>query len=147
MGHARQDIRDAVYIILTTAAVADTVSKSRVYPIAANTVTAALIYTNTEVVTDTTLTYPRKFNRELTLVVECVARDPQYLDDRLDAVAASVENAIGADNTLGGLVKDCVLIDTAITMDSSGDAPIGSARLQFRVVYRTDETDAGTIIS
>lgn len=147
MGHARQDIRDAVYNTLTAASVADSVSKSRVYPLAADTVTAVLIYTNSEVVTDTTLTYPRKFNRELTLVVECVSRDPNFLDDRIDAVAASVENAIGADNTLGGFVKDCVLIDTAITMDSSGDAPIGSARLQFRVVYRTDETDAGTIIS
>jgi hypothetical protein len=147
MGHARQDIRDAIFSILSTAEVADTISKSRIYPIAANTVTAALIYTQTDVVVETTLTYPRKFNRELTLVVECVSRDPQYLDDRLDSVAASVENAIGADNTLGGLVKDCVLIDTSISMDSSGDAPIGAARLQFRVVYRTAETDAGTIIS
>ena len=147
MGHARQDIRDAVYSILTTAAVADTVSKSRVYPMAANTVTAALIYTNTEVVTETTLTYPRKFNRELTLVVECVARDSDYLDDRLDRLCEAVENAIGADNTLGGVVKDCVLSDTQVTLDFSGDAPIGSARMQFRVSYRTAETDAGTIIS
>ena len=58
-----------------------------------------------------------------------------------------LENAIGADNTLGGMVKDCVLTDTVITHSFDGDAPIGSARMQFRVQYRTSETDAGSVIS
>ena len=147
MAHARKTIRDSIVTILTNAAVADTVSKSRVYPIPAETVSMALVYTNTETVAQTTLTYPRKFDRELNVVIECVARDADYLDDRLDRLCESVENAIGADNTLGAVVKDCVLIDTQISLDFSGDAPIGSARMQFRVVYRTAETDAGTIIS
>jgi hypothetical protein len=147
MAHARKQIRDEVVTILTNAQVADTISKSRVYPIPANTVSMALVYTNTDSVSQTTLTYPRKFDREMMLVVECVARDSDYLDDRLDRLCEAVENAIGADNTLGGKVKDCILIDTQITLDFSGDAPIGSARMQFRVSYRTAETDAGTIIS
>jgi hypothetical protein len=147
MAHAREQIRDAVVTVLTTAQVADTISKSRVYPIPANTVSMALVYTNTDSVSQTTLTYPRKFDREMMLVVECVARDSDYLDDRLDRLCESVENAIGADNTLGSVVKDCILMDTQITLDFSGDAPIGSARMQFRVSYRTAEIDAGTIIS
>jgi hypothetical protein len=147
MAHARTQIRDAVVTILENATVADTVSKSRVYPIPANTVSMALVYTNSETVLETTLTYPRKFNRELTLSIDCVARDSDYLDDRLDRLCEAVENAIGADNTLGGVVKDCVLSDTQITLDFSGDAPIGSAKMQFRVMYRTAETNAGTIIS
>lgn len=147
MAHARKQIRDEVVTILTNAQVADTISKSRVYPIPANTVSMALVYTNTDSVSQTTLTYPRKFDREMMLVVECVARDSDYLDDRLDRLCEAVENAIGADNTLGGKVKDCILMDTQITLDFSGDAPIGSARMQFRVSYRTAETDAGTIIS
>lgn len=147
MAHARTQIRDAVVTILQNATVADTVSKSRVYPIPANTVSMALVYTNSESVIETTLTYPRKYNRELTLSIDCVARDSDYLDDRLDRLCEAVENAIGADNTLGGVVKDCVLSDTQITLDFSGDAPIGSAKMQFRVMYRTAETNAGTIIS
>lgn len=147
MAHARKQIRDEVVDILTTAEVADTISKSRVYPIPADTITIALVYTNTDTVSQTTLTYPRKFDREMMLVVEVVARDADYLNDRLDRVCESVENAIGADHTLGGKVKDCILTDTQITLDFSGDAPIGSARMQFRVSYRTSETDAGTIIS
>lgn len=147
MAHARKQIRDEVVDILTTAEVADTISKSRVYPIPADTITMASVYTNTDTVAQTTLTYPRKFDREMMLVVEVVARDADYLNDRLDRVCESVENAIGADHTLGGKVKDCILTDTQITLDFSGDAPIGSARMQFRVSYRTSETDAGTIIS
>lgn len=147
MAHARKQIRDEVVTILTNAQVADTISKSRVYPIPADTVSMALVYTNTDSVAQTTLTYPRKFDREMMLVIECVARDSDYLDDRLDRLCESVENAIGASNTLNGVVKDCILMDTQITLDFSGDAPIGSARMQFRVSYRTAETDAGTIIS
>lgn len=147
MAHARTQIRDAVVTILENATVADTVSKSRVYPIPANTVSMALVYTNTETVLETTLTYPRGFTRELTLNIDCVARDSDFLDDRLDRLCEAVENAIGADHTLGGVVKDCVLTDTQITLDFNGDAPIGSAKMQFRVMYRTAETDAGTIIS
>lgn len=146
MSHARRIIRDKVFDVLTNAAVADTVSKSRVYPLAADTVSACLIYTNTESVVGTTLTYPRRFSRELMLVVECVARDSQRLDDRMDNLCANVENAIGADNTLGGLVKDCLLTETAITHTFDGDAPIGSARMNFRIEYRTEETDAGSVI-
>jgi hypothetical protein len=147
MAHARKQIRDEVINILTAATVAETISKSRVYPIPANTVSMVLVYTNTDSVSQTTLTYPRKFDREMMLIIECVARDSDYLDDRLDRLCESVENAIGADNTLDGKVKDCILMDTQITLDFSGDAPIGSARMQFRVSYRTAETDAGTIIS
>lgn len=149
MSHARLKIRDRVVSILEAAQVADTVTKSRVYPLPADTVSAALVYTNNEVVNQeaTTLTYPRRLGRDLLLVIEVVARDSSRLDDRLDVLCAGVENAIGADNTLGGMVKDCVLTDTVITHSFDGDAPIGSARMQFRVQYRTSETDAGSVIS
>lgn len=149
MSHARLKIRDRVVSILEAAQVADTVTKSRVHPLPADTVSAALVYTNNEVVNQdqTTLGYPRRLGRDLTLAIEVVARDSARLDDRLDVLCAGVENAIGADNTLGGMVKDCVLTDTVITHSFDGDAPIGSARMQFRVQYRTSETDAGSVIS
>lgn len=147
MSHARLRIRSRVRDILEAAEVAPVVSKSRVYPLPADTLEAVLVYTNTEVVAETTLTYPRKLSREMVLVIECVARDSAQLDDRLDMLCANVENAIGADNTLGGAVKDCLLTDTSITHTFQGDAPIGSARMQFRVQYRTSETDAGSVIS
>jgi hypothetical protein len=44
------------------------------------------------------------------------------------------------------MVKDCALTDTVVTHSFDGDAPIGSARMQFRIMYRTSELDAGSII-
>jgi len=72
---------------------------------------------------------------------------PALLDDRLDVLCANVENAIGADPTLAGMVKDCALTDTVVSHSFDGDAPIGSARMQFRIMYRTSELDAGSIIN
>jgi len=83
---------------------------------------------------------------DLTLAIEVVSRDSARLDDRLDVLCANVENAIGADPTLAGMVKDCALTDTVVTHSFDGDAPIGSARMQFRIMYRTSELDAGSII-
>lgn len=142
MAHVRQQIREAFATVLTNANVASVISSSRVYPLPSTTTTAALIYTNTDSVTDTTLTAPRNLTRELIIVVECVARKLADLDDQLDTLCKNVENAVGANNTLGGLVKDCILADTIITHDFNGDAPIGSARMQFRVMYRTAENNA-----
>ncbi len=142
MAHVRQQIREAFATVLANASVASVISSSRVYPLPPTTTTAALIYTNTDSVTDTTLTAPRNLTRELIIVVECVARKLADLDDQLDTLCKNVENAVGANNTLGGLVKDCILADTIITHDFNGDAPIGSARMQFRVMYRTAENNA-----
>lgn len=147
MSHARQQVRERIGTILTTASVAPVISQSRVYPLPATTTTAVLIYTNTETVSETTLTAPRKFTRELNVIIECIVRSISNLDDAMDTLCASIEDAIGADHTLTGLVKDCILVSTEISHDFSGDAPIGNARLQYRVMYRTAETDADVIIS
>lgn len=146
MTHARQQIREKVAAILTTANAAALIAQSRVYPLPPNSTTVALIYTNTETIVDTTLTAPRKLNRELILVIEAVARKVSDLDDQLDTLCQTIENAIGNNHTLDGLVKDCVLQDTDITHDFSGDAPIGNARMQFRVLYRTAENASQTLI-
>jgi hypothetical protein len=146
VSHARQQIREKIGTILTTANAASVISQSRVYPIPPDTTTAALIYTNTEVVLETTLTRPRKQTRELTVVIEAVARSVTNLDDALDTLCVTIEEAIANNRTLDTLAKDIALVDTSITHDFSGDAPIGNARMQFRVLYRTAENDVETII-
>lgn len=142
MAHVRQQIREAFTTVLVNAGVASSISKSRVYPLPPETTTAVLIYTNIDSVIDSTLHAPRNLTRELIIVVECVARKIGGLDDELDTLCKNVENAVGANNTLTGLVKDCVLVDTSITHDFTGDVHIGSARMQFRVMYRTAENNA-----
>jgi hypothetical protein len=146
VSHARQQIREKIGSILTAANAAAVISESRVYPIPPDSTTLALIYTNSEIVAETTLTRPRKQNRELTVVIEAVARSVSNLDDAMDTLCVSIEEAIANNPTLDGLAKDVALVDTSITHDFSGDAPIGNARLQFRVLYRTAENDVETII-
>ena len=146
MSHARQQIREKIGSILTAANAAAVISESRVYPIPPDSTTLALIYTNSEIVAETTLTRPRKQNRELTVVIEAVARSVSNLDDAMDTLCVSIEEAIANNPTLDGLAKDAALVDTSITHDFSGDAPIGNARMQFRVLYRTAENDVETII-
>jgi hypothetical protein len=145
MSHVRQQIRERVGSLLTTAAVATTISQSRVFIVPAGA-QAALIYTNAESVEPATLTYPRKLTRTLSLMVEVITRATLDLDDALDALCVKVEEAIAADYTLNGLADDTVLASTAITHSFDGDAPIGSARMEFLVSYRTVETDADTAV-
>lgn len=142
MSHVRQQIREKVALVLSTASAAATISQSRVHALPAGTTTAALVYTVSETVTDTTLTRPRALMRELVLAIELVARATADLDDTLDGLCVKAEEAIGADPTLGGLAKDTILRTTTINQRFEGDAPIGSARLEFLVMYRTSETDS-----
>jgi hypothetical protein len=145
MSHVRKQIRDRVSSILTTAAVATTISHSRVFIVPAFA-QAALIYTNNESVEPATLTYPRKLTRTLSLIVEVITRATADLDDALDALCVKVEEAIAADYTLNGLADDTILASTVITHSFDGDAPIGSARMEFLISYRTVEIDADTAV-
>jgi hypothetical protein len=145
MAHVRQQIRERIGSVLTTAAVATTITQSRVHPLPPGS-TAALIYTLTEAVTNSTLTYPRKQERSLTLIVELVTRAVSNLDDALDDLCVLAEQAIANDQTVNGLADDVFLASTAITHSFDGDAPIGSARLEFIVMYRTVENSVSTAV-
>lgn len=61
----------------------------------------------------------------------------QEYDDTIDAAAAEVEAALGADPTLGGRVIDSVLSRTEFEEFADGDKPAGAAHLIYRVRYRT----------
>lgn len=145
MAHVRQQIRERIGSVLTTAAVASTISQSRVHPLPPGT-TAALIYSTAESVTGSTLTYPRKLERDLTVIVELVTRAVSNLDDALDDLCVLAEQAIANDQTVNGLADDIVLVSTTITQSFEGDAPIGSARLEYLVSYRTVENAVSTAV-
>lgn len=145
MAHVRQQIRERIGAVLTTAAVASTISQSRVHPLPPGT-TAALVYSTAESVTGSTLTYPRKLERDLTVIVELVTRAVSNLDDALDDLCVLTEQAIANDQTVNGLADDIVLVSTTITQTFDGDAPIGSARLEYLVSYRTVENAVSTAV-
>jgi hypothetical protein len=128
MSHVRTQIRAAAVDALAGVA---PVSASRVYPIAEADLPVLLVWTNEEEITGGT---HGAYARELTLIVEAVARGA-LVDDDLDALLVGVEKAL-ARNPLGGLCKP--LTPTAIDISiEAGSAPIGRARTSFRATYYT----------
>lgn len=94
---------------------------------------------------DTGETSPREYARTARLVVEVMERCVDELDDLLDQHAWDVEQALLLDPSLGGAVEDCVLVQTDVTILRQGEVPVGSARLEFEVLYTTPEPQGGNL--
>ena len=106
---------------------------------------AVLIYTPTE---DSEIfdESPRRYQRTLTMRVECVREVSAItaaIDDELDAFAGQVERALLRDPTLGDAVDDCELTGSVTTISDAGAGMIGAAVLTFAVSYFTEDPEPG----
>lgn len=128
MSHVRTQIRSAAVAAL--AGIAE-VSTSRVYPVAEGALPVLLVRVDGEEIAGGT---HGAYSRELTLVVEAVARGG-FVDEDLDALLVSVENALTR-STLGGLCKPLALTGIDPSYEA-GSAPIGRYRVSFRAMYYT----------
>lgn len=141
--HLRQQIRSAAVAALKAAALppwAARVYASRRVPLAETDLPALCVYTTEE---DSVLDAGRHLRRGVSLVIEAITQDNVSLDDDIDALALSVEKALAADRTLGGLAYDTVLMRTTIALQPVRDAKnrTGSAVLAYAVTYRTPVAD------
>ena len=146
MSHARTQIRDAIFDILDTAISNVTIQKSRIYPIGSGKLPAILIYTRQENLQDSSLSKPRTQFRNLSLVIEVIAKANNDLDQTLDDLAVKIEEALSVDTSLGGLVKDTVLQTTDIQYLEDGDKPHGVMMMTYAVIYAVQETAPQTFI-
>lgn len=148
MVHARQQIRERVATIvgsLTTTG--SRVHQSRVYNVQESELPCLLIYTvSEEVEGPQTIGQARRIVRVLELMIEGKAQATSTLDDTLDNIAAEVEAAIGADQSLGINVLDTLLASVEIDYTAEGDKPIGSISMRYAVTYITTESDPTTLI-
>jgi hypothetical protein len=88
---------------------------------------------------------PRELKRMVDFSVEITAAgsdehellppNVNSLSDILDDIAQQVEDVFEKDETLGGTADDSILTSTQFDVEGSGEQPIGSARLVFRVTY------------
>ena len=145
MSHVRQQIRDAVQTLLTNAVtdVDDRVYINRVYNIASTKLPLITVSAGSEtssVVTMSTLTV----DRSLEILVDVYADATSLLDDTIDGLCSQVEQLMGADQTLGGLTKECILISTNLNLSGDAETPIGVARLNYRVKYIAAIADVET---
>lgn len=145
MPHIRKQIRDRVASVLTTGAslAQRRVYASRVYPLTESQLPAIAVYSASESSGLQTMGV-RTLMRELSLSVEIYVRVNEKFDDDIDALCVQIEEAIAADYTLNGLVKDTILTSTEIDFDGEAERPVGVARLTYTIRYVTTIGDVET---
>ncbi len=149
MSHARTIIRKTIVSLFKNnlvlkKAVADRVYESKVYPI--DMVPSIVVYTPNEQVIDYTISYPRTQTRQLTLVIEIFAKANATPDQTGDGLALAVEDILGSDPSLGGIVKDLSLHSSETIVSGESDKPIAVTTLNFNLTYRVKENSPSKLI-
>lgn len=143
MAHARQAIREALAAALIgLASTGARVFQSRMRP--QDSLPCLLATTNDEDVQRVDMDSIEE--RDIDLEIVGVAKAAADVDDVLDTIAAEVETAIGANNTLGGRVKRMHLTRLRYEFDDELDQPVGLVRLTYRSTYFTNAGVPGTTL-
>lgn len=141
--HARQAIREALATavtgLVTTGA---NVFQSRMR--AQDTLPCLLVTTNDESVDRIDMGTVEQ--RDIAVEITGVAKQASGVDDTLDDIAAEIETAIGAANTLGGRVQGLHLASIRPEFDDELDQPVGLVRLTYRCTYFTNAGVPGTTL-
>lgn len=147
MTHARTQIRKAVVNALKgNTAAENRVYESRVYALDDPKLPALLVFTPQESMGQPSVQRPRTQMRQLQLMVEGYLKARGDIDSDADALALEVEQLIGADPTLGGLVKDAMLDTTATRLSGEGEKPVAIVSLTFVILYSVKENAPQTLI-
>lgn len=147
MTHARTQIRKAVVNALKgNTAAENRVYESRVYPLDDPKLPALLVFTPQESMGQPSIQRPRTQMRQLQLMVEGYLKARGDIDSDADALALEVEQLLGADPTLGGLVKDAMLDTTATRLSGEGEKPVAIVSLTFLILYSVKENAPQTLI-
>jgi hypothetical protein len=146
MSHVRQQIRDQFVTVLKAGVslVSRRVYATRVYPLTQAklpAITVTLSSESSELMVMGATMASKSLDRTVDVVVSIYENATASIDSALDAIAVQVEEAIGADYTLGGLAKHSVLTSTSIDFSGETEQPVGIATLTFSVRYVTGLTD------
>lgn len=133
--HVRQQVREEIASILVGLATTGTrVFTSRTYPIRDVDLPCLRIKTEQERVEYVTVNQPAQQEREITLVIEAIAKATENLDDTLDDICKEVELVIDSVATIS---KDIQLAGTNIEMSVEGNQPVGMATMIYRMKVYT----------
>jgi hypothetical protein len=137
MPHVRKLIRDAAAVALTgLATTGSRVFENRVHTLQEDQLPALRVYTNNGASRAQSVGMERVRERGEELMVECCAKAATGFDDQIDAMILEVEQALDANQGIGG-AKSVELRSIQIDMDDEADREIGIARLTFDVLYYT----------
>lgn len=146
MPTARQQIREALETQLTgLTTTGSRVYTSRVYPLSEDNLPALRIFLERDAYSESYSSNESEW-RELSIVVEAIARAVADVDDTLDTICGEVGDAVASDETLVGRVKwmQNERIDFEITDD--GDRPFGMAVMRYTAHYVVDPENPNTLL-
>jgi hypothetical protein len=138
----RTDIRTNAAAALVTSAVAG----SRVIQGRANTLDGSvfpvvyLYAIREQIETQTLRPTNREQYRRLELIVDyydAQTSPTTVIDNQFDTASATIETALLADPTLGGVCGDCLLTNVDYVIDPDEDKRWGCARHTFQIIYTT----------
>ncbi len=149
MPHVRKQIRDQFVTILAANVplVSRRVFATRVYPLTQAKLPALTVTVGSEssgLMTMGATMGSKSLDRTVDISVSVYENATASLDSAIDAIAVQIEEAIGADFTLGGIAKESVLTSTSIDFSGETEQPVGIATLTFSVRYITSLTDVET---
>lgn len=149
MAHVRKQIRDQFVTLLTAGVslVSSRVYATRVYPLTQAKLPAITVTIGSEssgLMTMGATMGSKSLDRTVDIAVSIYENATASLDSAIDAIAVQIEEAIGADFTLGGIAKESVLTSTSIDFSGETEQPVGIATLTFSVRYVTSLTDVET---
>ena len=134
--HVRQQVREEIAgILVGLSNTSDRVFTSRVYPIQETDLPCLMIKTEQERVDYQTVNKPAQQEREITLVIEAIAKANEALDNTLDDICKEVEIVM---DTVAVLTRDIQLAGTNIELSVLGNQPIGQATMIYRMKVYTE---------
>ena len=145
MSHVRQQIREAFKTALDTALTGFTVYSARRYAINASKlpiVDMKFLNENAEYIT-----MADRQDRTASLYIRATLQATDAdIDNDLDDVAITIEEAVAAEGLFGGLLVDIGLMQTNFTDSADGDKALAEIVLRYDVVYRTNTNDVETAL-
>ena len=82
---------------------------------------------------------PRILKRQAMTAIEIVVAGAANAE-RVERLAALIEDRINRDLTLGRLVTDTVLVNSSFETNADGKQPLSSQLLIYQITYHTEET-------
>lgn len=145
MAHMNQQIRDRVAdIIGALPFFSGRVYKMRSYALDEAKLPAAVVYTNSQSSSLVSIGF-RTLQGSLNLTVDIhIKGSSATIVNAIDDACVLIEDAIGSDFSLNGLVKSCVLTETDVDINVEGEKPTASARLSYVAEYVTSIADVET---
>lgn len=139
MTHVRQQIRNKITAMLKEVPAFDgKVFESRVHQVKPDDMPCALVYSGSERIEPATRGNRQQIQKRFVNTnVYVFAKDKESIENALDDLSQVVEEKIGSNPNLDGIVFETNLEETNIHIDGNGNIPMGAAKLSFVSIVQT----------